>query len=441
MVDGTEQVSMSRQHSTAVSVASRPGSVSSNITAQVPLTPWERLQQELNESEKVLKEVTLGKRIGHYRLGGKLGTGNFSVVKLGTHILTKEKVAVKMLDKGKLDHKTQKLLSREIEAMEEVHHPSILRLYEVIETLSTQYFVMEYAAGGELYAKVSSKEKARLDEDEARTYFAQIIDAIEHLHSRNICHRDIKAENIFFSGSGTAKVGDFGFSIRCKDETLDTFCGSPPYAAPELFKDDQQIGYIGTYVDIWALGVLLYFMLTGGMPFRAENVSKLKKCILEGTYIIPPYISEDAASLIRAILIEDPEKRISIAEMKTHTWLAGAKFPESLPLSSLQPEIETEPTDVDDIEAQKMLSKLGIPKELLSSVIERAAKNGPRSAITGTYRISLHKAQHKRLSPLAQPHVPAQSDSKKKNGKSKKDKSSKKKKFPGRSRSKICSIM
>lgn len=436
---------MSRQPSSALSVSSRPGSVSSNIAPQPPLTPWQRLQQELNDPEKVLKEVTLGKRIGHYKLRGNLGTGNFSVVKLGVHILTKEKVAVKMLDKGKLDHKTQKLLSREIEAMEEVHHPSILRLYEVIETLSTQYFVMEYAAGGELYAKVSSKEKARLDEDEARTYFAQIIDAIEHLHSRNICHRDIKAENIFFSGSGTAKVGDFGFSIRCRDETLDTFCGSPPYAAPELFRDDQQIGYIGTYVDIWALGVLLYFMLTGGMPFRAENVSKLKKCILEGTYIIPPYISEDAASLIRAILIEDPEKRISIADMKVHPWLAGAKFPVSLPLSSLQPELDNEPTDVDDREAQKMLSNLGVPKDLLSSVLERGAKNGPRNAITGTYRISLHKATHKRLSPPAQPQVPASSqDKKQKKGKDKNNKDrkkDKKKKFPGRSRSKICSIM
>jgi len=439
MVDGTEQVS--KQHSAAASIASRPGSVHSNITVQQPLTPWQKLQQELNDPEKVLKEVTLGKRIGHYRLKGNLGTGNFSVVKLGMHILTKEKVAVKMLDKGKLDHKTQKLLSREIEAMEEVHHPNILRLYEVIETLSTQYFVMEYAAGGELYAKVSNKEKARLEEEEGKNYFAQIIDAIEHLHSRNICHRDIKAENIFFSGSGSAKVGDFGFSIRCRDETLNTFCGSPPYAAPELFKDDHQIGYIGTYVDIWALGVLLYFMLTGGMPFRAENVSKLKKCILEGTYVIPPYISEDAASLIRAILIEDPERRISIADMKTHPWLAGAKFPVSLPLSSLQPELDNEPSDLDDKEAQKTLDSLGIPRDMLSSVIERGAKNGPRNAITGTYRISLHKATHKRLSPPPQPQPPAPLDKKNKKGKNKKDKSSKKKNFPGRSRSKICSIM
>uniref|UniRef100_A0A8U8B159 non-specific serine/threonine protein kinase n=1 Tax=Geospiza parvula TaxID=87175 RepID=A0A8U8B159_GEOPR len=219
-------------------------------------------------------------------------------------VKTKAKVAIKILDKTKLDRKTQRLLSREISSMEKLHHPNIIRLYEVVETLSKLHLVMEYAGGGELFTKISTEGKLINELEVAIENFPgnKPIPTFSLLpqHDNNIIHRDLKAENVFYASNTCVKVGDFGFStISKRDETLKTFCGSPPYAAPELFRDEN---YIGIYVDIWALGILLYFMMTGSMPFRADTVGKLKKCILEGTYTLPPCLSENCQKLIKGVL-------------------------------------------------------------------------------------------------------------------------------------------
>lgn len=216
-------------------------------------------------------------------------------------------------------------------------------------------------------------------------------------HDNHIIHRDLKAENVFFAGWRTIKVGDFGFSTFSKaDQTLNTFCGSPPYAAPELFKDES---YYGKFVDVWALGILLFFMVTGIMPFRAETVAKLKKCILDGTYTVPSYVSDSCQFLVRGTLKPVPQDRFSLAEIKRSDWLDGQDFPEALEAYQLNPTCETQSLKDDEGEARSTMHDLGITNEHF----KQAHGRDSRSSITGTYRIILHKIQKQKLSPNEPP--------------------------------------
>ncbi|KAF3822190.1 hypothetical protein GH733_007564 [Mirounga leonina] len=218
--------------------------------------------------------------IGNYRLLKTIGKGNFAKVKLARHILTGKEVAVKIIDKTQLNSSSLQKLFREVRIMKVLNHPNIVKLFEVIETEKTLYLVMEYASGGEVFDYLVAH--GRMKEKEARAKFRQIVSAVQYCHQKFIVHRDLKAENLLLDADMNIKIADFGFSNEFTfGNKLDTFCGSPPYAAPELFQGKK---YDGPEVDVWSLGVILYtlkFLILNPSKRGTLEVSSLEPSWLE----------------------------------------------------------------------------------------------------------------------------------------------------------------
>ncbi|KAG4072994.1 hypothetical protein HA402_009413 [Bradysia odoriphaga] len=217
------------------------------------------------------------------------------------------------------------MLSREVTTLECVHHPNILRLFEVVETLGRVHLVTEWIRGGELYNRIT--QGGPLTESHAAPLYKQLLLAVKHMHSLGFVHRDIKAENVLMVTEDRIKLADFGFStqlINGAQQHLDTFCGSPPYAAPELFSDDH---YIGGPVDVWALGVLVYFMIVGNMPFRAPTVPALRTAVLSGDFSLPSHLSLPCIRLIQRILVHTPSRRPTIDQLIASQWVNHNHLP------------------------------------------------------------------------------------------------------------------
>jgi MAP/microtubule affinity-regulating kinase len=237
--------------------------------------------------KQIVSMSTARKIIGHYELDKSIGQGNYAKVRLATHTLTGEKVAVKIIDKTKLDKATSKKLFREVKIMKMLNHPSIVRLYEVIDTPEELYLILEYVPGGEVFDYLIAH--GRMKEKDAREHFRQIVSSVAYCHSMHVVHRDLKAENLLLDANLNIKVADFGFA-NCftPGQNLNTWCGSPPYAAPELFQGKE---YTGPEVDIWSLGVILYVLVCGSLPFDGSTLQKLRARVIAGKFKIPFYMS------------------------------------------------------------------------------------------------------------------------------------------------------
>ncbi|XP_010767964.1 serine/threonine-protein kinase MARK2 isoform X9 [Notothenia coriiceps] len=255
--------------------------------------------------------------IGNYRLLKTIGKGNFAKVKLARHVLTGKEVAVKIIDKTQLNSSSLQKLFREVRIMKMLNHPNIVKLFEVIETEKTLYLVMEYASGGEVFDYLVAH--GRMKEKEARAKFRQIVSAVQYCHQKCIVHRDLKAENLLLDADMNIKIADFGFSNEFTlGNKLDTFCGSPPYAAPELFQGKK---YDGPEVDVWSLGVILYTLVSGSLPFDGQNLKELRERVLRGKYRIPFYMSTDCENLLKKFLILNPSKRGSLEQIMRDRWM------------------------------------------------------------------------------------------------------------------------
>ncbi|XP_076029275.1 serine/threonine-protein kinase MARK2-like isoform X30 [Oratosquilla oratoria] len=255
--------------------------------------------------------------IGKYRLLKTIGKGNFAKVKLAKHIPTGKEVAIKIIDKTQLNPGSLQKLFREVRIMKILDHPNIVKLFQVIETDKTLYLVMEYASGGEVFDYLVFH--GRMKEKEARAKFRQIVSAVQYCHQKKIIHRDLKAENLLLDSEMVIKIADFGFSNEfTPGNKLDTFCGSPPYAAPELFQGKK---YDGPEVDVWSLGVILYTLVSGSLPFDGSNLKELRERVLRGKYRIPFYMSTDCENLLKKFLVLNPARRASLETIMKDRWM------------------------------------------------------------------------------------------------------------------------
>ncbi|XP_075214989.1 maternal embryonic leucine zipper kinase-like [Lycorma delicatula] len=253
-----------------------------------------------------------------YVIGKTIGSGGFAKVKLATHILTGEKVAIKIMDKSSLGDDLPRV-KLELEALKALSHHHISKLYQVIETSDHFFMVMEYCAGGELFDHIV--EKTKLSEMESRSFFRQILSAVAYLHSVGYAHRDLKPENVLLDKDQSLKLIDFGLCAKPNgglQTLLLTSCGSPTYAAPELIQGNA---YFGSEVDVWSLGVILYALLCGFLPFDADNIDTLYKKILSGKYEEPPWLSKGSRQLLHQMLQTDKSERIKIEELLDHPWI------------------------------------------------------------------------------------------------------------------------
>lgn len=254
----------------------------------------------------------------------KLGEGGFAEVHLAEHKPTGMKVAIKVMNKDNLRsmgdlHRAY----REIDAMKRLGcHQHICQLYQVVETSENIYLVLEHVSGGELFDYIVSREK--LSEKESRSFFRQIVSAVTYIHSKGLAHRDLKPENMLLDANNSIKIIDFGLASDPGTSImmpLATCCGSPAYAAPELISGKS---YFGPEADLWSLGVVLYGLLNGFLPFDVEEDEPtyvLYEKIKKGDFEVPTWLSEGSIQILDRLLTVDPEKRITTKDLLNHRWL------------------------------------------------------------------------------------------------------------------------
>ena len=265
--------------------------------------------------------------IGDYIIKETIGNGTFSKVKLGINKYTNEKVAIKLLEKKKITEKKDlERIFREMSIVKTLNHPNIIKTYEIFNKEKYYYMIMDYCKGGELFDYIVKKR--RLNEEETSFFFYQIVNGLEYIHSKNIVHRDLKPENLLLTDKNKLKIIDFGLSNYFnlnkdnKKKLLKTPCGSPCYAAPEMVSGNK---YNGFKTDIWAIGIVLYAMIVGYLPFEDSDNNILFQKILDCDIEFPDYLSELSIDIIKKILNVDCDERYSISDIKKHQFYLNGK--------------------------------------------------------------------------------------------------------------------
>ncbi|TDZ67267.1 Sucrose non-fermenting protein kinase 1 [Colletotrichum trifolii] len=316
----------SQQHGAAAAAAA----AGSRHPQQPQLPDLSNMAPPADHTAPLRDKIKTEQRIGAYKVIKTLGEGSFGKVKLAIHNGTGQQVALKIIARKKLISRDMAgRVEREIEYLQLLRHPHIIKLYTVIKTPNEIIMVLEYA-GGELFDYIV--QNGRMKEPEARRFFQQMLCAVEYCHRHKIVHRDLKPENLLLDDNLNVKIADFGLSnIMTDGNFLKTSCGSPNYAAPEVIGGKL---YAGPEVDVWSCGVILYVLLVGRLPFDDEHIPSLFAKIARGTYSIPQWMNAGAANLIKKMLVVNPVQRATIEDIRQDPW-----FMTDLP-SYLAPPVE-----------------------------------------------------------------------------------------------------
>jgi 5'-AMP-activated protein kinase catalytic alpha subunit len=352
--------------STSIPPKSRPSIKKSPF--QSPPKPNKYSKQKTSPQQQYNRNKRGGppkKTIGQYELLETLGQGTFGKVKRGVHIVTKQEVAIKIIDKNQVREQNMGIqIKREVNILKqmsakkkepndnnsnsncncnnhEVHdvsHSHVVKLYEVLASKSKIYLILEFIKGGELFDKIVKVQ--RFTESMARFYFRQLVTGVEMCHKWGVCHRDLKPENLLLDENDNLKISDFGLSAlytgggsgggeggsmvsSCRAQLLHTTCGTPNYVSPEVLQDD---GYDGRKADVWSMGVILYVLVVGVLPFDEKSLPKLFAKIQIADYPMPTFLSSRLQNLISSILVTNPDNRVSISEIKAHPWYCCKKI-------------------------------------------------------------------------------------------------------------------
>ncbi|KXN90425.1 Fatty acyl-CoA synthetase and RNA processing-associated kinase 1 [Leucoagaricus sp. SymC.cos] len=349
-------------------------------------------------------------RFGPYLLLQTLGEGEFGKVKLGIHVQWGEEVAVKLIRRGNVDTAVRlSKVEREIEVLRTLKHPNIVRLYDVIETDKYIGIIIEYASGGELFDHILAHRY--LKERDAAKLFSQLISGVWYIHQRKIVHRDLKLENLLLDRNRNVIITDFGFANRFEhkaDDLMQTSCGSPCYAAPELVISEGL--YVGSAVDIWSCGVILYAMLAGYLPFDddpanpdGDNINLLYKYIVSTPLSFPDYISADARDLLSMMLVPDPTRRANLDSIMRHRWLsahAGTSRTDGSPNAFGKTVEELEQAALD----QHQQRRLAYQRQMRAAAIAQNNVNNANNATSSSHgREATHTGVPPSRSRSAQP--------------------------------------
>jgi len=331
--------------------------VLSRLVLRLVLSAWCAPLLPLAMAEKTIDSSIPTAITEEYDIGETLGTGHFSKVKLGVHKVTKEKVAIKIIQKP--TGSKIAMLKAEVDILTKCNHPNVVKMHKCFETEKILYLVLELLTGGELFDSIISK--GHYSEADARALTLTLLDAIKYLHDQGVAHRDLKPENILLKDTTTAaavKITDFGLSKIFADDlagevTMKTACGTPGYVAPEVLNHDQY----SSQVDLWSIGVIVYILLCGFPPFYGDNDAQMFKKIKAGSYkFLAPYwdpISADAKDFVSKLLVVDPRKRMTAAEAMNHRWLGRTSsvstnnlFANVAPPGAAASEAETEESEL-----------------------------------------------------------------------------------------------